>query len=239
MTTATPTASKARPKPGSGCACWTSWWSRGRPPARCWTWAPGTGIITLLLARLGHRCKGLDLSENMLAVARHKAEAAGLDNVTFAVGDAEDTGEAGGSYDVVINRHLVWTLPHPEQAIAEWKRVLKPGGKLIVLEGNWHYNRLPDRISVFFGRCLLSLQERLQRLLPSGGLRRGIEGVSPHAPEPQRQAAGPDAAGGGVCLGGGAAHDPGGPAEKAAMPLGYRLLNPHKRMAFVAVKAEL
>lgn len=86
----------------------------------------------------------------MLAVARHKAEAAGLDNVTFAVGDAEDTGEAGGSYDVVINRHLVWTLPHPEQAIAEWKRVLKPGGKLIVLEGNWHYNRLPDPGSACF-----------------------------------------------------------------------------------------
>ncbi len=38
--------------------------------------------------------------------------------------------------------------------------MLKPGGKLIVLEGNWHYNRLPDRISVFFYWCLLSLQER-------------------------------------------------------------------------------
>lgn len=96
----------------------------------------------------------------MLAVARSKAEAAGYDNVTFATGDAEDTGEDSNRYDVVINRHLVWTLPHPEQAIAEWKRVLKPGGRLIILEGNWHYNRLPDRISVFFGRCLLSLQER-------------------------------------------------------------------------------
>ena len=122
---------------------------QGETPRQVLDVGAGTGIITLLLARLGHQCKGLDLSENMLAVARHKAEAAGLDNVTFAVGDAEDTGEASGSYDVVINRHLVWTLPHPEQAIAEWKRVLKPGGKLIVLEGNWHYNRLPDRISVF------------------------------------------------------------------------------------------
>ena len=40
----------------------------------------------------------------------------------------------------------------------------------------------------------------------------------------------------GFAPGGGAAHDLGGPTEKAAMPLGYWLLNPHKRMAFVAVK---
>lgn len=73
----------------------------------------GTGVISLLLARQGHRCKGLDLSEKMLAVARSKAEAAGYDNVTFATGDAEDTGEDSNRYDVVINRHLVWTLPHP------------------------------------------------------------------------------------------------------------------------------
>lgn len=211
---------------------------QGEPPRQVLDVGAGTGIITLLLARLGHHCKGLDLSENMLAVARHKAEAAGLDNVTFAVGDAEDTGEASGSYDVVINRHLVWTLPHPEQAIAEWKRVLRPGGKLIVLEGNWHYNRLPDRISVFFGRCLLSLQERRNAFSHQGDYGEELKASLPmlQSRNAKRLAQ--------MLREAGFASVEVLPmtrvdrAEKAAMPLGYRLLNPHKRMAFVAVKAE-
>ena len=211
---------------------------QGEIPRQVLDVGAGTGIITLLLARLGHRCKGLDLSENMLAVARHKAEAAGLDNVTFAVGDAEDTGEASGSYDVVINRHLVWTLPHPEQAIAEWKRVLKPGGKLIVLEGNWHYNRLPDRISMFFGRCLLSLQERRNAFSHQGDYGEELKASLPmlQSRNARRLAQ--------MLREAGFASVEVLPmtrvdrAEKAAMPLGYRLLNPHKRMAFVAVKAE-
>lgn len=196
----------------------------------------GTGIISLLLAQLGHRCKGIDLSEQMLAAARTKAEQAGYDNVTFAIGDAEQTGEDSDRYDLVINRHLVWTLPHPEQAIAEWKRVLKPGGQLIILEGNWHYNRLPDRISVFFGRCLLSLQERRNAFSHQGDYGAELKESLPMLKSRNAKrltelvvAAGFDS----VNVLPLTAVDR---AEKAAMPLGYRLLNPHKRMAFVAVK---
>lgn len=196
----------------------------------------GTGVISLLLARLGHQCKGVDLSEQMLAVARSKAEAAGYDNVTFAVGDAEDTGEDSGRYDVVINRHLVWTLPHPDQAIAEWKRVLKPGGKLIILEGNWHYNRLPDRISAFFGRCLLSLQEGRNAFSHQEDYGQELRASLPMLQSQNAKRLGQmvEAAGfDSVTVLPLTAVDR---AEKAAMPLGYRLLNPHKRMAFVAVK---
>jgi ubiquinone/menaquinone biosynthesis C-methylase UbiE len=100
-----------------------------------------------------------DLSENMLSKAKEKAEKAGFHNVAFAIGDAEDTKEPAEQYDIVINRHLVWTLPHPEKAIKEWKRVLKPGGRLVIMEGNWHYHRLSDRIQVFFGKCLITLVE--------------------------------------------------------------------------------
>lgn len=198
----------------------------------------GTGVISLLLARQGHRCKGLDLSEKMLAVARSKAEAAGYDNVTFATGDAEDTGEDSNRYDVVINRHLVWTLPHPEQAIAEWKRVLKPGGRLIILEGNWHYNRLPDRISVFFGRCLLSLQERRNAFSHQGDYGAELKKSLPMLQSQNARRLAQMVAGAGfasVDIQPLTAVDR---AEKAAMPLGYRLLNPHKRMAFIAVKGE-
>jgi len=42
---------------------------------------------------------------------------------------------AAGSFDVAVSRHLLWTLPHPEAAIDEWVRILRPGGRLVVVEG--------------------------------------------------------------------------------------------------------
>ncbi len=104
MTTATPTASKARPKLRSGCACWTSWWSRG-DPRQVLDGGAGTGIITLLLARLGHQCKGPIYRKTCWPWPGTRRRRR-VDN-DLRRGDAEDTGEASGSYDVVINRHLV------------------------------------------------------------------------------------------------------------------------------------
>lgn len=135
----------------------------------------GTGFVSLLLAELGHNCKGLDLSENMLSMAKKKAKKAGFQNVIFDIGDAEDTKEESGKYDIVINRHLVWTLPHPEKAIREWKRVLRPGGKLIIIEGNWHYNRPTDRIQVFLGKCLLSIQEKRNAFINTGDYDKSVK----------------------------------------------------------------
>ena len=63
----------------------------------------------------------------MLERARVKPAARGR-NIRFLMGDAERTMEADGSYDVITNRHLVWTLVDPLACFREWHRVLKPGG---------------------------------------------------------------------------------------------------------------
>src|SRR5712691_4600869 len=42
-----------------------------------------------------------------------------------------------GSFDLAISRHLLWTLQHPEAAIDEWIRVLRPGGRLVVVDGQF------------------------------------------------------------------------------------------------------
>ena len=98
----------------------------------------GTGFLTLLLAEMGHTVKGVDISEGMQADAKRKAEEQGLeDRITFEIGDAENLSEPDGEYDVVINRHLLWTLPHPGEAVDSWIRVVKPGGKVIVIDGDW------------------------------------------------------------------------------------------------------
>ena len=101
------------------------------PGARALDLASGTGVISLLLAELGYAVTGLDLSEAMLARAR--AKTAGKPIKLYA-GDAEDTLEASDAYDAVANRHLVWTLPDPPAAFREWHRVLKPGGRVAIVD---------------------------------------------------------------------------------------------------------
>ncbi|MEA1906316.1 MAG: class I SAM-dependent methyltransferase [Euryarchaeota archaeon] len=106
----------------------------------------GTGIITLPLAELGHNVTGIDLSEGMLNIAKEKASNLDL-SIEFKLGDADFLPFEDGLFDVVINRHLLWTLPNPEKAVSEWKRVLTPGGKIMIIDGNWDgRRRLHERI---------------------------------------------------------------------------------------------
>jgi ubiquinone/menaquinone biosynthesis C-methylase UbiE len=60
-------------------------------------------------------------------VARGKAATRGV-SIRFEEADVEQLPYTPRSFDLVISRHLLWTLPHPEAAIDEWIRVLRPGG---------------------------------------------------------------------------------------------------------------
>ncbi len=96
----------------------------------------GTGAMGLLYAEMGHRVTGVDLSEAMMAKAQQKADAQKL-VIALKTGDAENLPFEAGTFDVIINRHLLWTLPHPEVALKEWHRVLKTGGTLNIIDGVW------------------------------------------------------------------------------------------------------
>jgi ubiquinone/menaquinone biosynthesis C-methylase UbiE len=131
----------------------------GREPLAILDVGTGTGVIALLLAELGHQVTGVDIAEEMLAQARQKAAQMGL-KAEFRPGDVEalDFGEA--SFDAVINRHVVWTLPHPEQAMAGWKRVLRPGGQLVIMDSNSGTHLfVGKKIWRFFGQILIALTE--------------------------------------------------------------------------------
>ena len=90
----------------------------------------GTGFFAILLAEIGHRVEGIDLTPAMLEEARTLAKQRNLD-ITFREMDAQNLAYPDGTFDVVISRNLTWTLPDPESAYAEWFRVLKPGGVLL------------------------------------------------------------------------------------------------------------
>ncbi|MGB9926777.1 MAG: class I SAM-dependent methyltransferase [Methanosarcina sp.] len=103
----------------------------------------GAGFLALLFAEMGHEVTGVDLSEGMLEKAKSNAENLGL-KIDFSHGDAEKLPFEDNSFDLVVNKYLLWTLPQPSSALLEWKRVLKPGGKIFAIDGNW-FDPRPDR----------------------------------------------------------------------------------------------
>jgi ubiquinone/menaquinone biosynthesis C-methylase UbiE len=102
----------------------------------------GTGVLAMLAAELGHDVTGIDLSAAMLAEARQKAAAGGL-GVEWRVGDAEDLPDDMAGFDVVVSRHLLWTLPHPDRALHSWRSAATPGGLIAVIDGVYARRRWP------------------------------------------------------------------------------------------------
>ncbi|HXF74002.1 MAG TPA: class I SAM-dependent methyltransferase [Actinomycetota bacterium] len=101
------------------------------PPARVLDVGAGTGAMSLLAAELGHEVTALDLSPAMLERARAKAAALGRP-LTVVVGRSEEP--PPGPFDAVIERHVLWTLPDPAGALEAWRRAVRPGGRLVLLE---------------------------------------------------------------------------------------------------------
>ncbi|MEZ2223676.1 methyltransferase domain-containing protein [Rhizobium sp. RCC_161_2] len=124
--------------------------------------ACGTAVVSHLLDDLGYRVTGMDWAEPMLERARAKAKARGR-SIRFLMGDAENTMEPDGAYDVVINRHLVWTLVDPLAAFKEWHRVLKPGGKLLVIDGDFVSTTLVAKITGRLAALMACLRGRNAR----------------------------------------------------------------------------
>jgi ubiquinone/menaquinone biosynthesis C-methylase UbiE len=143
----------------------------------------GTGFLALELAARGHRVTGVDFAPAMIAEARRKAADAGA-AIRLEEGDAEALPFPARHFDLVISRHLLWTLPHPEAAIDEWIRVLRGGGRLVIVDSkadapaalppsenartSAEYAAVGDRLPFLGGRT----REEIEALLSAHGLRR-------------------------------------------------------------------
>ncbi|MFJ4716958.1 class I SAM-dependent methyltransferase [Streptomyces sp. NPDC088785] len=94
----------------------------------------GTGSLSLLAAERGHRVTGIDSAPRMLERARHKLAD---HDARFHLGSAAAPPVPPGAYDVVLVRHVLWALPGPEDVLRHWLTLLRPGGRLVLIEGVW------------------------------------------------------------------------------------------------------
>jgi ubiquinone/menaquinone biosynthesis C-methylase UbiE len=101
-----------------------------------------SGIIELLSERVspGGRVVGLDADPAHVAMARELAGQRGLGNVEIVAADAQRTGLASGSFDLVHARTLLVTVPRPAAVVAEMVRLARPGGWVAGLEADGEYS---------------------------------------------------------------------------------------------------
>jgi SAM-dependent methyltransferase len=92
--------------------------------------------MSVLMAEMGHQVRGIDLSPEMVRRAVAKAAPFGS-AIEVAAADASEPPFEAGSFDVVFARHILWTLPDPTAALRRWAALLRPGGRLVLVEGRW------------------------------------------------------------------------------------------------------
>lgn len=118
----------------------------------------GTGFLSLPLAKVGYGVTGVDLSEGMMDQCRKKMVASSL-SFTLTKGDVEDLPFEDETFDVIVSRWVLWTLLHPEKAVSEWMRVLKPGGRIFIID-------TPENIRSGTG-ILTGIRKQIARLMIS------------------------------------------------------------------------
>lgn len=92
----------------------------------------GAGHTALAFAPRVAKVVSVDLSEAMLSQGRWLAAERGLTNLDFRQADVEQLPFAGSMFDVITTRYSAHHWPHPLHALAEFRRVLRPGGRLLI-----------------------------------------------------------------------------------------------------------
>jgi len=113
-------------------------WERTRRPFDLLDVGCGTGTFAAMVAGAGlpARIVGLDYAAPMCRLASQKASAAGAAaRVTFLNGDSEHLPFAPGSFDVITCSNSFHHYPHPDRAVSEMYRSLRPGGRLVIVDG--------------------------------------------------------------------------------------------------------
>jgi len=126
---------------------------RGQPLDKVLDVATGTGDLAIAIQKRLHpgHITGIDISEGMMAIGRQKVEKKGFEQqITLQYGNSEAIPYNDHTFDAVTVAFGVRNFEHPEKGLGEMFRVLKTGGRLVVLELSIPENRFFRGIFHFY-----------------------------------------------------------------------------------------
>jgi ArsR family transcriptional regulator len=121
-------------EPGQSWMLWAAALSSLLPPLDVVDFGCGTGVLSVELARWASRVTAIDRSPLALEAARARARREGRHNITFVEADLHGLPKNLGGKDLVVISQSLHHVEHPDRVLAEAVRVLKPGGRVVVLE---------------------------------------------------------------------------------------------------------
>ncbi len=97
----------------------------------------GAGYAAIIMAQMGHDVVAVDDSEEMLERARVNARRFRVD-IAFVKADIQRLDLDEFSFDVIVAKDVVWSLTDPVAAYMDWVHFLRPGGYILVIDGNYY-----------------------------------------------------------------------------------------------------
>jgi arsenite methyltransferase len=163
----------------------------------------GGGIDVLLSARRvspGGKAYGVDMTDEMLALARKNQRKAGVENVEFLKGEIEDVPLPDDHVDVVISNCVINLSPNKPRVFSEAFRVLKPGGRFAVsdvvfLGSKWDLPESVLRKTEAWTGCISGAMEKgeYEEILRESGFEEvSVEVTNVYDPETVEQLSGPE-----------------------------------------------
>jgi ArsR family transcriptional regulator len=127
----------------------------------------GEGTFALLLAERAAKVIAVDTSAKMIEVGREQALRHGVTNVEFRLGDMEEVPIEDGQVDLVFFSQSLHHALHPDRALAEAARVLRPGGRVVVLDLVKH--RFEEARELYADEWLGFSEAELETMLEKAG----------------------------------------------------------------------
>jgi ArsR family transcriptional regulator len=146
----------------------------------------GEGAFSLLLAQRAQKVIAVDTSAKMIEVGRDQALRHGIENVEFRLGDMEEIPIDSASVDIVFFSQSLHHALHPERAVTEAARILKPAGRIVILDLVKH--RFEEARELYADEWLGFSEPELEAMLEKAGFVNAQTSVVHKEPEtPQFQ----------------------------------------------------
>ena len=144
----------------------------------------GDGSFSLLVAQYAERVIAVDSSEKMLDVAREQAMRSGVTNADFRLGDMEELPIGDGALDVAFFSQSLHHAAHPDRALREAARILRPAGRVVILDLAKH--RFEEARELYADEWLGFSADEMEAMLVAAGfsdVRASVVDKDPDAPQ--------------------------------------------------------